>query len=475
MTAQNMETAQYRLAEHYIGKLRRANIGLQHKRANSDHWFQLVEDDWSQIRNWQRWTAARSRQNIRCAQLCLDFGMDGLEYVSVRQSPAERLLWYRQALEAAQACGEEQKARRMLYMVGTTAYQSGGYEEAEQCGKRLLELGRSANDHLSQGEGWFITGNLHAHRTELDAAEAAFSRALSHFETCGDDMMAGHALQGLARVMLFRGKYDAALLYANRYMQIITAAGRESDFCLAYHTLSNIHTRLGNLNEAKSYAQKAVAIARRLSFVRMIPSNLLILGYAELALNELDAARGHFLEVVVAARASSAAFDLTAATYSLGDVCLRREQHDEALRYYQEALALANESRIAAYRSLCSIVIAYIQVLHHEIEAAQAALRTGAEVALQINSDILLAKALIPAVVLWQALGKLDAAAELSGLLTAHPEHAEQKLVERICQTLETAVSSQSYAAAAARGQQLKLDEAVRTLVAALAADSGQT
>ncbi|MEZ4672026.1 MAG: hypothetical protein R3E39_29325 [Anaerolineae bacterium] len=470
MTTQTLESAQYRLVEHYIEKLRRANLGLRDKRHNSNHWFQQVEDDWAQIRSWQRWTATRSQSNRRCAQLCVHFGMDGDEYVSVRQSPTERLLWYRQALQAAQVCDDSERERRLLYLVGTTAYQSGGYEEAEQCSQQLLQAGRAAKDQQAQGEGWFITGNLHSHRTELDAAEAAFHKAVKHFEKGGVEIMAGHAVQGLARIMIFRGNYDAALKYATRYMQIIEAAGRESDYCLAYHTLSNIHTRLGNLQDAKSYAQNAVAIARRLGYLRMIPSNVLMLGYAELALEELDAAWGHFQEVVEAARANSAAFDLTAATYSLGDVCLRRGQYAEALRHYQDALAVAVESRIAAYRSLCAISMAQAHMRLHDSAAAQETLKTGAEVALQIKSDILLAKALIPAMMLWQALGKLEAAAELAGLLTLHTEHGEQKTVEPIAHELEATLGRTVYAAAAGRGQQRKLDEVVKALLAQLPA-----
>jgi tetratricopeptide (TPR) repeat protein len=471
METQALQAVQYRLTQHYIDKLRQANLALEHTRENSNYWFRLIEQDWAQIKNWQNWASVHSADDLQCAQFCATFGAEGHEYVSVRQSPAERLIWYRQALVAAQQIGDHRKERMLLYNVGSTSYQVGGLEEAEQCAKRLLKMGRSPIDHLSLGDGWFIIGNIHSHRTELDAAESAFRKALQHFEACHAEMMLGHAAQGVARIMIFRGQYEEALTYATQYLKIIEAAGRESDFSLAYHTLSNIHTRLGNLDEAKSYALKAVEIARRLGYVRMIPSNLLMLGYAELALNELDSAWEHFQETITAARANSSKFDLTAATYSLGDVCMRRDDYAEALRYYQEALTLANESRIAAYRSLCSIEIAYIHMVQHEIDDARSALRQGALVALQIKSDILLAKALIPAMKLWQALGELELAAEWSGLLTLHPEHAEQKLVDAMSQQLEEEIGAKRYQGATERGKQFRLDEAVNDLIKRI--DSG--
>jgi tetratricopeptide (TPR) repeat protein len=256
--------------------------------------------------------------------------------------------------------------------------------------------------------------------------------------------------------------------YAARYLDIIEANGRTSDLSLAYHTLSNIHTRLGNLNEAKNYAQKAVKISRDTGYVRMIPSNLLILGYAELALGELESAWEHFQETITASRANSSAFDLTAATYSLGDVRLRQYNYPEALDYYQQALNLAEESGIGAYKSLCSIGIAYIHVLHHKLDASRHALREGAEVALQIKSNILMAKALIPAMKLWQAVNDPEPAAEWSGLLMLHPEHAEPKLVAQICTELEAEIGAARYQAAVARGQQMSLDAAVKQLVVML-------
>jgi hypothetical protein len=150
---------------------------------------------------------------------------------------------------------------------------------------------------------------------------------------------------------------------------------------------------------------------------------------------------------------------------------MRRDDYTEALRYYQQALAFATESHIAAYRSLCSIAIAYIYALQHEIDDARSALRQGAEVALQIKSDILLAKALIPAMKLWQALGELELAAEWSGLLTLHPEHAEQKLVDAMSRQLEKEIGAKRYQDATERGKQFRLDEAVNDLIKRI--DSG--
>ncbi len=468
IATQLLETAQYRLATHYVSKLKQVDLALQRNRENSSYWFRLIEQDWAQIKHWQQWAASRSANNPQSAQLCVAFATEGHEYVSIRQSTTDRLVWYRQALAAAEANGDATRARRLLYHVGSTAYQVGNYEEAEQYAKRLLEIGRQSKDRLSLGDGWFITGNLHSHRTELDAAESAFRKAVQYFESCHAEMMVGHAVQGIARIMLFRGQYEEALAHAAHYLSIIQAFGREADFSLAYQTLSNIHTRLGNLEEAKSYGLKAVEISRRLGFVRMVPSNLLILGYAEIALNELDAAWGHFQETITASRIYSAKFDLTAATYSLGDVRMRQNKYAEALGYYQEAFDLANQSRIAAYQSLCSLAIAYIKAIQHEVDASRSALHVGAEIALQIKSAILLAKALIPAVKLWQEIGQLEPAAEWSGLLTIRTEHAEPKLVDSLCKALEAEIGKAQYQLAAERGKRLSLEAAVAQVLNAL-------
>ena len=472
IASQPLETVQHRLAQHYVTKLRQVGQALQRNRENSSHWFRVLEQDWAQIKHWQQWTADHSNDNVQSAELCVAFGTDGHEYLTIRQSTGERLIWYRQALAAAQQRSDDKRVWQLLYDVGAMAYQTGAFEEAEQCAKRLLEIGKTAKDRLSLGHGWFITGNLHSHHSELDAAEAAFNKALKNFERCHAEMMVGHALQGIARIMIFRGQYQEALIHAERYLSIIQTFGREADFSLAYHTLSNIHTRLGNLSDAKGYALKAVDNSRRLGFVRMLPSNLLILGYAELALNELDAAWDHFQETITGSRRNSAKFDLTAATYSLGDVRMRQKQYSEALSYYQEALNLANESRIAAYQSLCSLQMAYIYALRHEIDESRKVLQVGAEIALHMKSDILLAKALIPAVKLWQDMDESETAAEWSGLLSIRTEHAEPQLVQNICKVLEAEIGTEFYQQAAKRGQQLRLDAAVSNMLKMLVSKS---
>lgn len=117
--------------------------------------------------------------------------------------------------------------------------------------------------------------------------------------------------------------------------------------------------------------------------------------------------------------------------------------------------------RLAAYRSLCSTGIAFIYTLQHEYAAARGALRTAAETALEIKSDILLAKALIPATKLWQETGRLETAAEWSGLLLLHPEHAEQQTVDAICAQLQAEIGTSRYLSAAERGKTLTLKNAV--------------
>jgi hypothetical protein len=102
-------------------------------------------------------------------------------------------------------------------------------------------------------------------------------------------------------------------------------------------------------------------------------------------------------------------------------------------------------------------------------------LREGAEVALQIKSDILLAKALIPAMKLWQEMGELELAAEWSGLLTLHPEHAEQKLVDAMSQQLEEEIGAKRYQDATERGKQFRLDEAVKNLLSLISANAYTT
>lgn len=468
VAAQPLETIQFRLATHYIHKLRQISLALQHNRADTNHWLQIIEQDWAQIKNWQQWTASHSQQNTQSARLCAEFGTDGHAYVAIRQDPAARLHWYRDALIAAQHAGDEARERQLLYDVGTTAYQSGVFDEAEQCSQRLLEIGAQIHDDLSLGYGWFITGNLHSHRSELDASEAAFRKAVHYFEACQAHIMTGHAVQGIARIMIFRGNYPEALIHASRYLSIIEKHGRESDFSLAYHTLSNIYTRVGKLAEAKDNAQKAVEISRRLGYVRMVPSNLLILGYAELALGELEEAWKHFQETLEGAHAALRTFDATAATYSLGDVRLRQNQYAEALHFYEQAHQMAADSGITAYLCLCQIQIAWIHATQNRIEWARPAMRQGAEYALKIGSDILFAKALIPAVKIWQADGETEPAIQWVALLEHYPGHGEPQLVAALRQELETQVGQQAFQTAYQTGQTISLKDAVTRIIADL-------
>ncbi len=155
MATQVLETLQYRLAQHYVGKLRQANTALRHNRDNSSHWLQTIEKDWAQIKNWQQWASARSADQLQCAQLCAAFGIVGDEYALVRLSVPERLQWYRQGLDG---CSEE---RRSAKRTGTAL--SGGYNRISDRGLRgsrtaweAIAGNRTFPERSSQPRAWMV-------------------------------------------------------------------------------------------------------------------------------------------------------------------------------------------------------------------------------------------------------------------------------------------------------------------------------
>src|SRR5262245_42380046 len=123
-------TARYRLARHYLDKLRATND--TYRRGNESMVFALAafDQEWSQIKHWQAWVNGRASIDDEAKSLSSAYAEAGTDLLALRQDPRERLVWLDTALVSARETGNRRAEIQHLIAMGEAHESLSAYEAA---------------------------------------------------------------------------------------------------------------------------------------------------------------------------------------------------------------------------------------------------------------------------------------------------------------------------------------------------------
>jgi tetratricopeptide (TPR) repeat protein len=466
-TTPQPQMAQYRLAVHYLNKLRDAADAVRHRRANLAYGLRLFDQEWEQIKYWQSWSAQHYSDDEACAQLCLDFSLVGLPVLKLRSNQTEHAVWLEAALRAAQQLHDNGAERTICHELSMTYYRLGALDKIEYFARQLLKLGEAADDLLSIERGFCGLG-LHAEERGLyTAAEQYYQRALQMSIKLGIDTEIGRALNGLGSTAFCVGDYRSAHHYYTRHLELTERTGTKGEFCTALLSVGEALTKLRDYDRAEKYILRAIGICRAMGFQRLLGVGLLNLGSWAVEQNQLDTARNYFEQGTLAVRASATQRQIINGLSMLGYVWLRLGNLGAALAHLQEGLQIAS-----APHHICDLqrTLVYAYLALADLESAQQALKEALSIAQGLESYAQKAATLSCAVVYCQCRGGYELAAEWAGLLTTYAQHVDPNLLTAsVYDQLKLELGAERYKAALERGKTLLLDRAVADATGMLA------
>ncbi|MCA9903344.1 MAG: hypothetical protein KC547_05765 [Anaerolineae bacterium] len=463
------QTAQTRLTRHYLDKLRKANDSMRHGSGNRHHWHRIIEQDWEQIKQRQVWAASWKTVDPEQARLCAMFTIATSDILKVQLTSDEQLAWAEQALEAAQSLHDGEAERMLLYQAGFLSLTSEKLDQAESYGHQLLALAQIAQDDLSLGRAWFILGTLNFIRGSVNDAEALYTKCTAKFEACRAFGEIPVVWRGLGRAVQFRGDYQLARDYFQRYLDTSTALDDAYGIFDAHVALSGIHLALHDYHTAEQYAQRAVSLGHAYEHSRLFPPALISLAHTEKWLGKYERANVHYEAAIAAAKTVCSPSTISKGLYGLGQSKFWQGDYAASLRHLQEAIAVARKAQFAVRICEASLDLVYVYIARQDLPLARAQFRDALDVALQVGTLHFLAKALAVAVTLWQASGDFEQAALWAGLLVKYTPQLHPSLFDKTVYThLETQLGTSRYTQALEQGKLLALENAINDLKAQL-------
>lgn len=466
----SVQQVQYRLARHYLNRLKQADRASRQGRENRAHWLHLIGRDWEQIQQWQSWSAAGEDREVERAHLCVTFPVEAASILRVRLPVVEQLVWVLQALTAAQKLDDSQAERTLLYQSGYLSISLEQPDQGEHYARQLAERAEAANDPFNLGRACFLLGAIAFICSQYDRAEAAFNTSLARLRACGAVEEIGQVWLGLGRVANVRGDYQQAHSYYLQYLQVASAAGNQQAVLDAHISLGGIYLALGDFQTAEKHARQAVTMARPFGQSRFLPPALFGLAHAEKYQGRYESACAHYKEGIEAARAvASAPSSIANGLHGLGQTKYLQGDAAAALPYLEEGLRIVQEARF--HLRVCEIAhdMVIVHVTRNEMEAARVRLRQALESARQLATPHFLAKALAAAIVWWQHSGQPEQAAVWAGLLSRHVGQIQPSLFNSaVYDQLEKELGEERYDSAYERGKALNLDDVVAEILTRL-------
>jgi class 3 adenylate cyclase/tetratricopeptide (TPR) repeat protein len=245
---------------------------------------------------------------------------------------------YHAAPDADDAAEIKRKAYDTLVRAGARASSLGAAAEA----RRHFEDGAAlTDDPLEQADLLGRAGDMAGHAGDPDGSWQLMERSIALYDAEGDMRAAARVTGRLATVLGFTAHRDELLERLERAFDVIVDDEPDEDLAVLAARLSRAYWFSGDLERASARAELALDIAE----AQGLPGALTVALRAKSATLE---SRGHTQEAFAllkhaldVALKHDLVEDASTCYFILSDGCFRLDRYADALRYLDEALALA--------------------------------------------------------------------------------------------------------------------------------------
>src|SRR5579872_89562 len=183
---QRLLAAQYRLAQHYLDKLRTAQRAYQQGNESVAYALAMFERDRDQVKQWQAWVSAHVGEDEKATAFCSDYAEASPDIFQLRLLPQEYLAWLETALEAARRRAD--KRAEVVHLLGLCAmneltnYHLHTFDYAQQA----LSIAHQIADQLLIARSFNLCANATRRQGNLEEAQAYYEQSLHLYRVIGN-------------------------------------------------------------------------------------------------------------------------------------------------------------------------------------------------------------------------------------------------------------------------------------------------
>jgi tetratricopeptide (TPR) repeat protein len=473
---QRMQSAQYRLAEHYLEKLLKAQRAYQQGNERAAQALTIFDQEREQVQQWQAWVSTRAEHDDKAAALCSAFAEASPDIYKLRLPTREYLVWLEAGLAAARQCGDQRLELMQLLDLSETDTRIVEYEKAFDYAGQALSIARLINDTPLLALSLNIYGNAVRGLRRYEEAQMCYEESLLLYEKLGDRRGMAEILNNLGVLALRTQKNDAAQDSLEQCLKLNRALGNQEGLATCLNNLGFLANRREAYPTACVYLEQASALFRTLGDAGGISMSLTNLGLAWYYQEEYMLACTYLEQSLTAARtAGFLELEVTCLSRS-GEVAMARGDLVSAQEYFEQSLASDREQ---AFSSLFPVNLGNLAIIYQQLQQRDRvypALRKALKAAYYQPSEQHRLNVLCKAAQVWVLRGQPMQAATWLGLVENHLSLAVKtpeikRSIRTACADCEAALSPEQFAAAWEAGKNLDLDTVIADLLSELGKD----
>ncbi len=306
----------------------------------------------------------------------------------------EALDYYQRALAIQREIGDRRHEGTVLDRIGTVYGNLGQNEEALDCHQQALAIQQEIGDRAGEGRALNAIGAVYRSLGRYDHALDYHQRSLAIRQEIGDRAGEGATLQNTGVVYWLLGQYERALDYHQRALAIQQEIEDPADEALTLNNTGAVYWSLGQYEEALVYFHQALAVYQEIGYRLGQGSGLNNIGLVYDYLGQDDRALEYYQRALAVQQEIGDRMGEATTLNNIGLVYHRHDdaledtgdqtdesatrdsigadespnQYEQALDYYQRALAIQQEigDRAGEGNTLYNIGTIYWTLGQHE-------------------------------------------------------------------------------------------------------------
>lgn len=462
---QRLLAAQYRLAQHYLDKLRATQKVYSLGNESVTHALMMFDREREQVKQWQAWASTHAGQDKQAAALCSEYARSGPDIFKLRLLPQEYLAWLEVALESARRLGDRRAEVTHLLEMWEMSILIIEYPHVVDYAQQALTIARQIDDQPLLAQALRVCGDAANIQGNLEEAQRYYEQGLVLYQAIGDQKGMAILFEMLGVLALSRRESAAAQNYLEQSLVFYRITGYQAGLASCLNNLGYLAIRSGDYSAARDHLEQSLALQRMLGNKEGISSALSNLGTAAYYQGAYALAQIYFEQGLATSRASGIREQIAISLYKLGQVTMAQGDLLKARDCFEQSLVLSRSISPGTLFpvSLGNLALIYLRL--HQESLAYATLREGLEVTCSLAAPFAHAKllVLVAAARMWVLRGKPLQAASWLGLVGNDPHPAVkmtdiQKDMQAARAECEAEVPPEQFAAAWEEGKALEVD-----------------
>ena len=261
----------------------------------------------------------------------------GLSYSFYEKQPDKAIHYAREALGLARKFEKKEQIIESYRLLAGSFTDSDEYDSAKYYYTALANYAVRAGDSLLLAESLSNIGGFYYYIDEYNKAIRYYDSANAVFDIIGEDTRKLYNEINISIIHSVLGDVRSSLEVLKKHEDKLLQLDKKPELATTYTSIGESYKKLGIYDSSRIYINKALKIAKETDNIRLIIYNITNLGDIEKNEGSLDEALKYYLQAIELAESAGIESYVASAKMNMANIYLSLDSNKLANKYYNEA------------------------------------------------------------------------------------------------------------------------------------------